>query len=81
MDGTSSYVAKEGKAVKAAKDHKSGKGEMTWWGGSASHDSAWGGSGDEEMIMGDDWWSSPTSDNNHCPPGKAGKDCNMDKGE
>ena len=73
---------KSGKAVKAAKDHKSGKGEMMWWGGSASHDSAWGGeSGDEEMIMGDDWWSSPTSDNNHCPPGKAGKDCNMDKGE
>lgn len=72
---------KSGKAVKAAKDHKSGKGEsMMWWGGSASHDSAWGGSGDEE-IMGDDWWSSPTSDNNHCPPGKAGKDCNMDKGE
>jgi len=72
---------KSGKAVKAAKDHKSGKGNMVWWGGSASHDSAWGGSGDEEMIMGDDWWSSPTSDNNHCPPGKAGKDCNMDKGE
>ena len=72
---------KSGKAVKAAKDHKSGKGEMIWWGGSASSDSAWGGSGDEEMIMGDDWWSSPTSDNNHCPPGKAGKDCNMDKGE
>ena len=71
--------AKSVKSVKSAKHVKSAKSSFSWndaWEGTGDTNDWWAPPSGDSEIMGDDyWWGGAVTP---CPPGKAGKDCNID---